>query len=114
MAKRSFAVALATLVLGLAGAAESAVAADAPREPVRYHRALCERLESKVQHLRAAIGRLEAMQQKIERTIESGQLTQEQLERAKHALRQIEAAQAELKERLARLLELYGEKCDRS
>ena len=111
MAKRSFAVALVALVLGLAGTAGGAVAADAPREPVRDHRAFCERLESKIQHVRAAIGRLEAMQQRIERAIASGQLTEEQLVRANHALRQIESAQAELKERLERLLEIYGEKC---
>ncbi len=114
MAKRRLLTALVAVVLGALTAAGAAVAEDRqPQRDVRDHRAFCERLESKIQHIRAEIARLEAMQNMIERKIESGELTPEQLERAKHALRQIEAAQADLAQRLEKLMEIYGERCRR-
>jgi len=53
------------------------------------------------------------VQERIAQKIASGELTPEQEARAKQALRKLEALQEELEERLERLLELYGEKCQR-
>lgn len=79
----------------------------------RDHRAFCERLESKIQHLRAALGRLEALEEKIERAIASGTLTEEQLVRARHALAKIERVSEALEEQLERAVKIYEEQCQR-
>jgi len=79
----------------------------------RDHRAFCERLESKIQHLRAALGRLEALEERIERAIASGTLTPEQLVRARHALAKIERLSEDLEEQLERAVEIYNEQCQR-
>ncbi len=49
----------------------------------------------------------------IKRKIASGELSEAQLVRARHALAKIERMQAELKERLERLLAVYSERCRR-
>ena len=53
------------------------------------------------------------MSEMIERKIASGELTEEQHLRARHAPAKIELMQAELKEKLERLLAVYGERCRR-
>lgn len=123
MAKRRLLVAIVAVVLGAITATGAAFAGEVRGErPAievrgdrhgRDHRAFCERLESKIQHLRAAIGRLEALEERIERLIASGTLTEEQLARARHALAKIERAQEALEEQLERALEIYDERCRR-
>jgi hypothetical protein len=123
MAKRRLLIAIVAVVLGALMATGAAFAGDVrgDRPPVeargdrdgRDHRAFCERLESKIQHLRAALGRLEALEEKVERLIASGTLTEEQLARARHALAKIERAQEGLEDQLERLLGAYAEKCRR-
>ena len=115
MAKRRFLVAIVSVVLGAFTLTGAAFASETrpPQRDGRDHRAFCERLQSHAQHLRAEIARLEAMSEMIKRKIASGGLTEEQLVRARHALAKIERIQAELKERLERLLAIYGESCRR-
>ncbi len=114
MAKRRFLVAIVAVVLGVLTTTGAAFASETrPQRDGRDHRAFCERLQSQAQHLRAAIARLEAMSEMIKRKIASGELTEEQLVRARHALAKIERIQAELKEKLQRLLAIYGENCRR-
>lgn len=123
MAKRRLLVAIVAVVLGALMATGAAFAGDVrgerPATEVRGdrdgrdHRAFCERLESKIQHLRAAIGRLEALEERIERLIASGTLTEAELARARHALAKIERAQEALEEQLERALEIYDERCRR-
>ncbi|OFW72782.1 MAG: hypothetical protein A2Y55_01585 [Actinobacteria bacterium RBG_16_68_12] len=113
MAKRRFLVAVVAVVLGVLTATGAAFANETrPQRDGRDHRAFCERLQSQAQHLRAAIGRLEAMSEMIKRKIAS-ELSEEQLVRARHALAKIERMQAELREKLERLLAVYGERCRR-
>ena len=113
MAKRRFLVAIVAVVLGALTATGAAFANETrPQRDGRDHRAFCERLQSQAQHLRAAIGRLEAMSEMIKRKIAS-ELSEEQLVRARHALAKIERMQAELREKLERLLAVYGERCRR-
>ena len=113
MAKRRFLVAVVAVVLGVLTATGAAFANETrPQRDGRDHRAFCERLQSQAQHLRAAIGRLEAMSEMIKRKIAS-ELSEEQLVRARHALAKIERMQAELREKLERLLAIYGERCRR-
>ena len=111
MAKRRLLAAVVAVVLGLTATGAALADETQPQRDRRDHRAFCERVQSKAEQLRAAIGRLEAMSDAIKRKIASGELTEEQLLRARHALAQIERQQAELKAKLARLLEIYGEKC---
>ena len=114
MAKRRFLVAIVAVVLGALTATGAAFANETrPQRDGRDQRAFCERLQSQAQHLRASIARLEAMSEMIQRKIASGELTEEQLVRARHALAKIERIQAELKEKLERLLAVYGERCRR-
>jgi len=114
MAKRRFLVAIVAVVLGALTATGAAFANETrPQRDGRDHRAFCQRLQSHAQHLRAEIARLEAMSEMIERKIASGELTEEQLVRARHALAKIERIQAALKEKLERLLAIYGENCRR-
>ena len=113
MAKRRFLVAVVAVVLDVLTATGAAFANETrPQRDGRDHRAFCERLQSQAQHLRAAIGRLEAMSEMIKRKIAS-ELSEEQLVRARHALAKIERMQAELREKLERLLAVYGERCRR-
>ena len=114
MAKRRFLVAIVAVVLGALTATGAAFANETrTQREGRDQRAFCERLQSQAQHLRAAIARLEAMSEMITRKIASGELTEEQLVRARQALAKIERMQAELKEKLERLLAIYGESCRR-
>jgi primosomal protein N'' len=132
MAKRRLFVAIIAVVLGSLTVTGAALATDVrggepatevrggePTTDVRRdrdgrdHRAFCERLESKIQHLRAALGRLEALEEKIERAIASGTLTEEQLVRARHALAKIERVSEALEEQLERAVEIYKEQCQR-
>jgi hypothetical protein len=53
------------------------------------------------------------VQERIRAKIASGELTRQQEARAKHALRKLEALQDELQQKLERVLEIYGEKCQR-
>jgi hypothetical protein len=53
------------------------------------------------------------VQERIRQKIASGELTRQQEARAKHALRNLEALQQELEQRLERMLEVYSEKCQR-
>jgi peptidoglycan hydrolase CwlO-like protein len=116
MAKRRLLVAITAVVLGgltASGAAFAGESQRAPGErPGRDHRAFCERLEAKMQHVRAAIGRLEELAEKIERKIESGTLTPEQEARARQALAKVEAAIDRLQEKLEKLQDVYAERCD--
>ena len=112
--KRGFVVALVVGLLAALSASGSAVAAD--REPVaqeRDHRAACERLADYAQALRARIGEIQAIQERIRAKLASGELGPRQEARAKHALRKLEALQQELEEKLARVLALYEEHCQR-
>ena len=114
MAKRRLLVAVVAVVLGAFTLTGTAFANETrPQRDGRDQRAFCERLQSQAQHLRASIARLEAMSEMIQRKIASGELTEEQLVRARHALAKIERIQAELKEKLERLLAVYGERCRR-
>ena len=114
MAKCRFLVAIVAVLLGALTATEAAFANETrPQRDGRDHRAFCERLQSQAHHLRAEIARLEAMSEMIKRKIASGELTEEQLVRARRALAKIERMQAELKEKLERLLAMYGENCRR-
>jgi len=63
--------------------------------------------------VRAKIGHIQAVQERIRQKIASGELTRQQEARAKHALRNLEVLQQELEQRLERILEIYGEKCQR-
>jgi predicted RNase H-like nuclease (RuvC/YqgF family) len=116
MAKRRLLVAITAVVLGGLTASGAAFAGESQREPGerpgRDHRAFCERLESKMQHLRAAIGRLEELADKIERKIESGTLTPEQEARARKALAKVNEAIDRLQQQLRHLMEVYEERCD--
>jgi predicted RNase H-like nuclease (RuvC/YqgF family) len=114
MVKRGFVTALVAGLLAALSVAGSAAAADRqPQTQVRDHRALCERLADAAQALRARIGEIQAMQERIRARIASGELRPAQEARAKHALRKLEALQQELEEKLARVLALYEEKCQR-
>jgi predicted RNase H-like nuclease (RuvC/YqgF family) len=114
MVKRGFVVALVAGLLAALSVSGSAVAADRqPETQVRDHRAFCERLADGAQALRARIGEIQAMQERIRAKIASGELTPRQEARAKHALRKLEALQQELEEKLARVLALYEEQCQR-
>ena len=113
MAKCRFLVAIVAVLLGALTATEAAFANETrPQRDGRDHRAFCERLQSQAHHLRAEIARLEAMSEMSKRKIAS-ELSEEQLVRARHALAKIERMQAELKEKLERLLAMYGENCRR-
>lgn len=123
MAKRCSLVAIIAVVLGsltVTGAAfANEVRGERPAADVRGdrdgrdHRAFCERLESKIQHLRAALGRLEVMEERIERAIASDTLTPEGLVRARHALAHIQRVQEALEQQLERAVEVYNEQCRR-
>ena len=63
------------------------------------------------QALRARIGEIQATQERIRAKIASGELRPAQEARAKARLRKLEALQQELKDKLARVLALYEEKC---
>jgi len=114
MAKLRKAAAIVAVVLGSLTVTGAALADDrqTQRTP-RDHRAFCERLEQAAQDLRAKIGHIQAVQERIRQKIASGELTREQEARAKHALRKLEGLQQQLQERLERMLEVYGEKCQR-
>ena len=114
MAKRRVVTAIVAVVLGSLTLTGAALADERqPQRSPRDHRAFCERLEETAQELRAKIGHVQAVQERIRQKIASGALTPEQEVRAKQALRKLEALQEELEERLERLLEIYGEKCQR-
>jgi predicted RNase H-like nuclease (RuvC/YqgF family) len=114
MVRRGFVVALVAGVLAALSVSGSAVAADRqPETQIRDQRAFCERLADTAQALRARIGEIQATQERIRAKIASGELTPRQEARAKQALRNLEALQQELEEKLARILALYGEKCTR-
>jgi outer membrane murein-binding lipoprotein Lpp len=114
MAKRRVVTAIVAVVLGSLTLTGAALADERqPQRSPRDHRAFCERLEETAQELRAKIGHIQAVQERIRQKIASGELTPEQEARAKQALRKLEALQEELEERLERLLEIYGEKCQR-
>jgi outer membrane murein-binding lipoprotein Lpp len=114
MAKRRVVTAIVAVVLGSLTLPGAALADERqPQRSPRDHRAFCERLEETAQELRAKIGHIQAVQERIRQKIASGELTPEQEARAKQALRKLEALQEELEERLERLLEIYGEKCQR-
>ena len=114
MAKRRVVTAIVAVVLGALTMSGAALAEDRqPQRDARDHRAFCERLESTAQALRAKIGEIQAVQERIRAKIASGELTRQQEARAKHALRKLEALQEELQEKLERVLEIYGEKCQR-
>ncbi len=114
MAKLRKVAAIVAVVLGSLTVTGAALADDrqTQRTP-RDQRAFCERLEQAAQDLRAKIGEIQAVQERIRQKIASGELTRQQEARAKHALRQLEALQQELQERLERMLEVYGENCQR-
>jgi outer membrane murein-binding lipoprotein Lpp len=114
MAKRRVVTAIVAVVLGALTMSGAALAEERqPQRDARDHRAFCERLESTAQSLRARIGEIQAVQERIRAKIASGELTRQQEARAMQALRKLEALQDELEERLERLLEIYGEKCQR-
>jgi outer membrane murein-binding lipoprotein Lpp len=114
MAKRRVVTAIVAVVLGSLTLTGAALADERqPQRSPRDHRAFCERLEETAQELRAKIGHIQAVQERIRQKIASGELTPEQEARAKQALRKLEALQEELEERLERLLEIYGDKCQR-
>ena len=114
MAKRRVVTAIVAVVLGSLTLTGAALADERqPQRSPRDHRAFCERLEETAQELRAKIGHIQAVQERIAQKIASGELTPRQEARAKQALRKLEALQEELEERLERLLEIYGEKCQR-
>jgi predicted RNase H-like nuclease (RuvC/YqgF family) len=114
MAKLRKVTAIIAVVLGSLTMTGAALAED--RQPQRSpgdHQAFCERLEQTAQALRAKIGEIQAVQERIRAKIASGELTRQQEARAKHALRKLEALQEELQQKLERVLEIYGEKCQR-
>jgi len=114
MAKLRKVTAIIAVVLGSLTMTGAALAED--RQPQRSpgdHRAFCERLGQTAQALRAKIGEIQAVQERIRAKIASGELTRQQEARAKHALRKLEALQEELQQKLERVLEIYGEKCQR-
>ena len=114
MAKRRVVTTIVAVVLGSLTLTGAALADERqPQRSPRDHRAFCERLEQTAQELRAKIGHIQAVQERIRQKIASGELTPEQEARAKQALRKLEALQEELEERLERLLEIYGDKCQR-
>ena len=114
MVKLRKVTAIAAVVLGSLTVTGAALADD--RQPQRSpgdHRAFCERLEQAPQDVRAKIGQIQAVQERIRQKIASGELTRRQEARAKHALRNLEALQDELEDRLERMLEIYDENCTR-
>ena len=114
MVKLQKVAAIAAVVLGSLTVTGVALADD--RQPQRSpgdHRAFCERLEQAAQDVRAKIGQIQAVQGRIRQKIASGELTRRQEARAKHALRNLEALQDELEDRLERMLEIYDENCTR-
>ena len=114
MAKRRVVTAIVAVVLGSLTISGAALAED--RQPQRSpgdHRAFCERLAEAAQDVRTKIGEIQTLQERIEQKIASGELTRQQEARAKHALRNLEALQEELEDRLERMLEIYDEKCTR-
>ena len=114
MVKRRVVTAIVAVVLGSLTLTGAALADERqPQRSPRDHRAFCERLEQTAQELRAKIGHIQAVQERIAQKIASGELSPEHEARAKRALRKLEALQEELEERLERLLEIYGEKCQR-
>jgi predicted RNase H-like nuclease (RuvC/YqgF family) len=114
MSRHRIVVGLAAVIVGVLTASGVATAAD--REPQRTpgdHRAACERLAEHAQALRARIGEIQAIQERIRAKLASGDLRPAQEARAKHALRKLEALQQELEARLARVLDVYAERCQR-
>ena len=114
MMKLRKATAIVVVVLGSLTVTGAALADDrqTQRTPVDQ-RAFCERLEQSAQEVRAKIGHIQAVQERIRQKIASGELTRREEARAKHALRNLEALQQELEQRLERMLEVYSEKCQR-
>lgn len=115
MVKLRKVTAIAAAVLGSLTVTGVALADD--RQPQQRDlgdkRAFCERLEQAAQDVRAKIGQIQAVQERIRQKIASGELTRRQEARAKHALRNLEALQDELEDRLERMLEIYDENCTR-
>jgi outer membrane murein-binding lipoprotein Lpp len=114
MVKLRKVTAIAAVVLGSLTVTGVALADD--RQPQRNpgdHRAFCERLAQAAEDVRAKIGQIQAVQERIRLKIASGELTRQQEARAKHALRNLEALQDELEDRLERMLEIYDENCTR-
>lgn len=114
MVKLRKVTAIAAAVLGSLTVTGVALADDRqPQRDLGDKRAFCERLEQAAQDVRAKIGQIQAVQERIRQKIASGELTRRQEARAKHALRNLEALQDELEDRLERMLEIYDENCTR-